>query len=184
MVISFVHYCTHFLSLNIALFGASHVFCDGNNIFWVIFLFLEHLKQFQEQNLIPSPSAKAPERHHQSTLERNFEMKLIRETSILSLRDYYLMHYEKSIPKEGNFSSYGLLVPNAWLALKDSKNNKNPCSFKLISFYRVSMLKMELSIKYYSVDLNLLLELWAEMWTDNQQHFQLSLLELSRVISE
>lgn len=83
-------------------------------------------KQFQEQNLIPSPAAKAPESHHQSILERNFETKLIRETSILSLRDYYLMHYEKSTPKEGNFSSYGLLVPNAWLALKDSKNNKNP----------------------------------------------------------
>lgn len=40
------------------------------------------------------------------------------------------MHDEKSMPKEQNFSSYALLVPNAWLALMDSKNNTNPCSFK------------------------------------------------------
>lgn len=115
-------------------------------------------KQFQAQNIIPGPPAKAISRDHQSILERNFETKLIWETSTFSFRDDYSLHYEKSIPREGNFSSYGLLVPNVWLALMDSKNNKNLCSFTLISFYQVSILKMELPIRYYLVNLTLILE--------------------------
>lgn len=38
---------SYFLSLNIGYFGASHVFYFSNNIFLVIFIFLDHLKQFQ-----------------------------------------------------------------------------------------------------------------------------------------